>query len=305
MTKMDKRSVPLGGLTSHVFQGLITSADKVYILEKRGELPGGLVRMHSKELGREVELETTILKPLLKGTNVSRYYSPLPKEFLLFPYDLSERHATLIPEIGFQRQYPRAWEYLLLNKENLEARESGKFKRPGWYALGRNQNLAIHDQRKLAIPSTVRRLVACYDESGSMYLDNVRVNGIIAKDTSDRNYKYLCGLLNSNALHWYFSHLATPFANGWYGANRQFIVPLPIHTLDLAKPGETRQYDSIVGLVEEMLALQERLAPLRSTPSEARAELERRVTDVDLAIDDAVYALYGLTDAERRLVEGE
>ena len=80
---------------------------------------------------------------------------------------------------------------------------------------------------------------------------------------------------------------------------------LPVPVLDLGKPTEKRQQDGIVGLVEEMLALQERLGPLRDTPSEERAELERRVAQVDLAIDEAVYAPYSLTDAERRLVEGQ
>lgn len=44
-----------------------------------------------------------------------------------------------------------------------------------------------------------------------------------------------------------------------------------------------------------------------TTKEEARAgvaELERRIAQADWAIDEAVYALYGLTDAERRLEEG-
>ena len=45
--------------------------------------------------------------------------------------------------------------------------------------------------------------------------------------------------------------------------------------------------------------------PLPPTPSEEGAELERRVAKLDQDIDGAVYTLYGLTDAERRLVEGE
>ena len=40
-------------------------------------------------------------------------------------------------------------------------------------------------------------------------------------------------------------------------------------------------------------------------PHNKRAELERRVAQVDRDIDEAVYKLYGLTDPERRLVEGE
>ena len=41
------------------------------------------------------------------------------------------------------------------------------------------------------------------------------------------------------------------------------------------------------------------------TPSEERADLERSVAQVNQAIDEAVYTLYGLTDRERRLVEGD
>jgi hypothetical protein len=42
---------------------------------------------------------------------------------------------------------------------------------------------------------------------------------------------------------------------------------------------------------------------IAATPSEERAELERRVEHKDREIDESVYALHALTDAERRLVE--
>jgi hypothetical protein len=302
---MERGSAPLKSLSKRVFTGLQTSADAVYILEKRSESAAGRVRAYSKQLKREVELETALLKPLLKGTNVSRYYSPVPRELLLFPYHVSDGKATFIPAEEFERRYPRCWAYLQENRKVLEDRECGKMRHERWYAFGRTQSLGLHGYPKLAVPRLVHRLEAFYDTQGQYYLDNVDVGGLILKDATRQDYQYVLALLNSKVMDWYFQQISVPFRGGFRSANRQFLEPLPIRVLDLDKPQEKRQHDRIVGLVEQILALQERLAPLRDTPSEERAELERRIAQVDRAIDEAVYALYGLTDAERRLVEGE
>ena len=53
-------------------------------------------------------------------------------------------------------------------------------------------------------------------------------------------------------------------------------------------------HDDPVALVERMLELNKRL----------REELERRIERTDREIDELVYRLYGLTEEERRVVEG-
>ncbi len=60
----------------------------------------------------------------------------------------------------------------------------------------------------------------------------------------------------------------------------------------------------VATLVERMLALQERIHPLRGTGLTEEHDLLREVERVDAEIDNLVYDLYGLTKAERRLVEG-
>jgi type I restriction-modification system DNA methylase subunit len=305
MAKVDSRSVQLGRLASNVFQGLITSADKIYTLEVRSTASDGIVRVFSRALGRELELEQAPLKPLLTGKGVYRYTVDQPKNLLLFPYWVSVGRATLISPEALAEEYPKCWAYLTENRKALEDREGGKMRHERWYAFGRTQSLGLHDFPKLAIPHIVYRLESFYDAQGRYYLDNVDVGGLILRDAADASYKYVMAMLNSRLLDWYFRQASSPFRGGYRAANRQYIEKLPIRVLDLGKPEEKRRHDRIVGQVEEMLALQERLGPLRGIPSEARAELERRIAQVDRAIDEAVYALYGLTDAERRLVEGE
>ena len=54
-------------------------------------------------------------------------------------------------------------------------------------------------------------------------------------------------------------------------------------------------------LVERMLELNKRL---KGAVGREREELERRIERTDREIDELVYELYGLTEEERRVVEG-
>lgn len=305
LEKLSAMSEPLGKVADRIFQGLVTGADKVFIVEKRGEPNEEMIRVFSLATSTEHELEMALLKPLLTGKNVSRYYSLEPRQLLLFPYRISHSKASLIDESTFASQYPNAWVYLEMNRKTLEQREGGRFQGRNWYAFSRTQNLAIHDQPKLAIPSTVKRLLACYDYSGNLYLDNVRVNGILLKEGTDSNYKYVTGLMNSRLLHWFFTHVATAFANGWFGANRQFIEPLPIRNIDFNNLEEKKMHDDLVALIDRMLELNKRLAPIRNTPCNERDELMRKIERTDGKIDNLVYELYGLTEEEREIVDKE
>lgn len=61
-------------------------------------------------------------------------------------------------------------------------------------------------------------------------------------------------------------------------------------------------HDDLVALVDRMLELNKRLAPIRNTPCNKRDELLREINRTDSEIDNLVYDLYGLTEDERRIV---
>ena len=291
-------------LTTNIFQGLITSADRVYHLQKTDQPSPEVYRVHSRTLDRAVEIEGTLLKPLLTGKEVHRYYLSDQPWLLLFPYFVKEGKVSLIPESDFRSRFPKAWEYLTLNRRGLEEREKGKMRNDRWYAFGRTQSMGLHDYPKLAIPHLVYRLECFYDNGGQYYLDNVDVGGVLLKDGSHRNYLYTMGLLNSRLLNWYFQKISIPFRGGYRSANRQFLEPLPIRRIDFSDATDKEMHGALVALVERMLALQERLKPLWGSGLSEEHDLLREVERVDADIDKLVYDLYGLTEAERRLVEG-
>ncbi|MER8708772.1 hypothetical protein [Mesorhizobium sp. M0323] len=66
----------------------------------------------------------------------------------------------------------------------------------------------------------------CADTSADKYLNNVRVNGIIA--TAGTDQFYLLGVLNGSIVDFVFRRIGKPKQGGWFEANKQFIAPLPV-----------------------------------------------------------------------------
>ena len=50
--------------------------------------------------------------------------------------------------------------------------------------------------------------------------------------------------------------------------------------------------------------MKKQIAPIRNTPCDERDELLREIERTDKEIDNLVYDLYGLTEEERKIVEG-
>jgi len=162
----------------------------------------------------------------------------------------------------------------------------------------------MHEQRKMAIPRLISRLAAVYDRNGDFYLDNVDVGGLALKEQNDSKYLYITGLLNSRLLDYYLHRISVPFRGGFYSANRQFLEPLPIRRIDFDNPTDKKLHDDLVAVVDRMLELNKRLAPIRNTYCNERDELLRQIERTDKEVDNLVYDLYGLSEEEMKVVEG-
>ena len=94
-------------------------------------------------------------------------------------------------------------------------------------------------------------------------------------------------------------------SGGYLTYNGVYLAQLPIRRIDLDNAAEKKMHDDLVALVERMLELNQRLAPLRITPCHERDELLHQMAHTDHEIDNLVYDLYGLTEEERRVVGGK
>ena len=214
-------------ITSHIYAGIVTSADDIYHLQRLG--PGRYRCSPNKKREQppfEVDIEDAVMKPLVSGAEAKRYQMPETETYLLFPYDVKDGRATLISAKDMTARFPKAWNYLKQWKADLKARENNSFADADWYRFGRHQNLNKQEIQKLIVAQTAPNLRVCFDPSAQLYLNNVRVNGIVA--TTKTYSGYLLGTLNSSVSDFIFRKLAKPKDGKFFEANKQFIAPLPI-----------------------------------------------------------------------------
>ena len=83
------------------------------------------------------------------------------------------------------------------------------------------------------------------------------------------------------------------------------IERLPIRRTNFDDPADKQQHEAIVALVAEMLELQKEHAEIAAWGTERADAVQRRIAQVDAAIDAAVYRLYDLSQEEIEVVEGK
>jgi len=299
--KLNEMPVKLGDVASRIFQGLITGADKVFILSLIDETKR-TYNLFSKALGEEIEIEKHITKKLAKGDDISRY-SYKTKNVIIFPYARCENSVNLLSESTLMNDYPNCWEYFKKCETLLKNREGGKWNIPEWWQYGRNQNIFEMTQEKIVLQVMSKYGAYSLDETANVCIvggGNAGGYGISVKQ-GEFDQKYLLGLLNSKLLNWYIRQISTQFRGGYYSYARRFIEHLPIYS-DIESNGNTiRHKTDLTQLVNSILQLNKSLST--ATLPEDKKSLKRLIDKTDRDIDNLVYELYGLSDKEIQIIE--
>lgn len=289
--KLLKDRPTLDELTDKIMVGLQTSADPVYILEFRKENQNSL-KLYSKGLDEEVEIEKKILKPLLKGKEIKRYSTPEIFYWLIFPYEIIDGKAVLIDKKTFEIKYSLCWEYLNKNRNRLLKRADLDTSR--WWEYPYPKNLELFSERKLITQVLASRASYTADLEGKYYFvggGNAGGYGVKLKPEYEHLYHYVLGILNSAVIDSYLKHISTQFRGGYYSYAKRFIEKLPIYLPD---ENDKLMYEKCQKIGEMVkLVLQLKLDSKKASDAEF---LEKK-------IDELVYQLYGLTEEEKNIVE--
>lgn len=279
----------LGSYAEKIFVGLQTSADQVFILERRDK------RYWSEQLGIAVDLEPTYLHPLLKGSvHMKRWVPEESPQVVLFPYESTGEAFRLLSADEFENNAPLTWGYMLKCRPHLASRERGTYEGDRWYGYVYPKNLASMSKQKLLTPSLGQRAEYCFDMKGDQFFVGSGGGGgggygILLPDPE--LYEYILGLLNSKLLDWYLQQITTPFHSGWFAYNKQFIQQIPIKVPKTA--GDRKLADritqSVRSIIDSKIALR---APQLSDGEKTR--LDAAIEAHEKRIDDAVFALYSV-----------
>jgi type I restriction-modification system DNA methylase subunit len=293
-SKLNSEQPRLGEITTHIFQGLKTSADEIYIGELVGS-KGSLSLVQFKGQRDVLPLETKIMKPLIKGGEMRRYHIGETSKRILFPYS----DGKLFSPAEMKTLFPNAWKYLLAMKDDLEAREERKMAGDSWYAYGRSQALNVMTLPKIITPDYYAHASFCLDEQGTYYFCGGGAGGygIVLRQGFD--HKFVLGLLNSKLLDWFLRKVSMRAYQTAYMYVKKYIEQLPIEPIDSNRKQSIQ--DKIVVSVQGIRGLTEKLASTNF--GQRQTVIQRQIDATSQQIDKLVYDLYGLTQEEIAIVE--
>jgi len=135
------------------------------------------------------------------------------------------------------------------------------------------------------------------------YCNTQSIFNIIAQNMTQEDIKYFLAILNSRLMNFYHAKRYLDkskviFQKILIQNAKQF----PIHKINFNNVSEKKLHDNLVALVDIMLDINKKIHSAKGSEKE---QIQRQIDKTDKEIDEIVYKLYGITEEERKIIEGE
>lgn len=237
-------------------------------------------------------LEKSYLKKRAANSDVQRHFIIDRSESLIYIEDIS----------SFKEVPDNIAAYLKSHESELKKRAAFKRNNCDWWKFTWPLHKEWYCKPKILCPYLAGENRFALDTTNE-FIGLTDTTVIFTKDSLREDLRYLLALLNSNLLTYRFKSIGKLKSKGIYEYFWNSITKLPIRTIDFKNPSEKAVHDKLVSLVDRMLELHKKKNSM--PPSAERERVEREITVTDEKIDEIVYGLYGVTEEERKIIEGK
>ncbi len=272
--KLMGKGVPLGKyVDGAIYYGIKTGFNEAFVIDSSTR----------KALIKTDKRSAEVIKPFLAGRDIKRYRQPKSEKYLIFT-----RRGIEIDRYPAIKEHLSAFKKQLMPKPRdhqgeWEGRKPGSYK---WYEVQDSVDYYKEFEKpKIIIPAIVKAGSYAFDDTG--YYSNDKTS-IIASDDL-----FLLGLLNSKAIDFVLKSIASTKQNGYFEYKPMYVSRMPVLF-------HKRQSAAIANEVRTLLDLK---AKENSATGAHAVQLSDRIAHVEEKIDALVYALYGLTPAEIKIVQ--
>ncbi|MCX6558054.1 MAG: Eco57I restriction-modification methylase domain-containing protein [Candidatus Aminicenantes bacterium] len=265
-----------------IYYGIKTGLNEAFVIDESTK----------KRLIKEDLKSKEIIKPFLAGRDIKRYQQPVSDKYLIFT-----RHGIDI------KKYPAIENYLLPFKDRLMPKPNNykgkewKGRKPGAYHWYEIQDTIDYfkefEKPKIMWPEIAGDARFAYDTL-NLYANNKTY--LIAKPDL-----YLLGLLNSSLIRFFIHSVCTDLQGSSFNFSAIFVDRSPIRTINFSSKEDKKTHDCMIEIVETMLDLQKKYHDSRLESE--RSIYKKQIAILDQKIDCLVYELYGITEAEIKIVE--
>jgi hypothetical protein len=227
---------------------------------------------------------------------------PFIRDKLVSNRKKDERYKPLLGIRGFYTlgRYTSSWGGTYICYDMAEARKYIRDKKELRKVQLRDESIFLQPEKIITAQDskTIRGTL----DTQSFYTTNSIHTTYMKAGIEGYNIRYILGLMNSALVNYYHQSLVLKGQD----LHPQILVTnlrkLPIRTINFDDPADVARHDKMVGLVERMLALHQKLAAA-AIPADKQL-YQRQIEAADRQIDVLVYELYGLTEEEIGIVAG-
>jgi hypothetical protein len=270
---------------SRIWQGVVTSADRLYVLREVAPEKNGVVEVEGRD-GKRWKLEIECAKPLIMDTSIVRYGFHPPTHRIIVPYRLEGTAQILLTPKDLKVRTPRTWAYLESHEEELRSRESGKADDDSWYRYLYPKNLALFDSEKLIVQVMSQEPRFAFDPARVFFTGggNGPYYGLRLSESCDETRLLsLQARLNSKVAEFFIAQTSTTFRGGYWSFGKQFIERIPI-------PAAGTQAENTLALIVRLLLWLNR--HLADHPETASTRDPLMVAYWEQVLNGLVYELY-------------
>lgn len=235
-TEGDKR---ISDVTDAIFHGPTTGANTIYVVDVldayriESDDKGETVTVVPSGAEQEYEIETDLLRPWLSGSDIKRWRGEWSGQHVILPYSGSKDDGgyNLVSKTTLQEDLPLTWEYFKDHEESLRKRQSGRWEDSDtWWEFAYPRNLDRFELPKIPLAHITNQPSFMLDEVGTWYFKTAYA--VLLSEEYQELTKEMTCQLNSKVLEFYFKHITTIKAGGYYEYRSQYIEPMPCVTED-------------------------------------------------------------------------
>ncbi len=212
-----------------IYRGVTTGFNDAFIIDENIK----------KQLIKEDYKNAEIIKPLLQGRNIRKWFYKYNDKYIIFT-----RRGIEI------ENYKSIKKYLSKFKENLEpgnGRKEGSYQ---WYEIQDNTAYFSHFEKpKIIWGLTADKWAYCFDNKGHF----LPSNGYILTSAKELNLKYILGVLNSRLMRFYFDFIGIMTAGGAFTLKYDTVSEFPFKEIS------QEQQLPIIKLVDEIIELHQKI----------------------------------------------
>ena len=269
--KIEKAGVPLKDWDIEINYGIKTGFNEAFIIDTETK----------EKLIKEDPKSAEIIKPVLRGRDIGRYYADFAGKWLIATHNgYKDEEGNKIPRIDVN-SYPAVKNWLDQFYEKLEKRyDQGDTP----YNLRDCAYWPKFEQEKIVWQRITKKPTFYLSKPGEYILDSMA----FISDLKGQG-KYLLGILNSKLIAYWVKNNVHQYGSTGYRLSNQYVEQIQI-------PETTPQNKNLAKQIENLV---DQILQLKNQDKNADTK------HLEAQIDELVFELYGLSDIDRAFIEHE